>query len=132
MKKILIMAVAATSLIGAPMAYADNHDWRDPDRHAQWNPGNHNGYYYRNRWHYGAPPQSYVGRPDLQYGWHSWRRGDRLPRDFRTRYVVVDDWRSHRLPPPRRGYHWMRDDKGDFILAAIATGLIASVVANSR
>lgn len=67
------------------------------------------------------------GRRD-GYG-HAWSRGDRLPAEYRTRQYVVDDWRSHRLNAPPRGYHWVQSG-GDYLLVAIATGVIASILLN--
>ena len=44
---------------------------------------------------------------------HQWRRGERLPDGYyRDRRYIVDDWRAHRLPPPRYGYHWIRYGDG--------------------
>ena len=57
-----------------------------------------------------------------------WRAGDRLGnyRDYRE-----VDYRSHHLKAPQRGYHYVRDNNtGEIILAAIATGLIASIIFN--
>jgi Ni/Co efflux regulator RcnB len=42
----------------------------------------------------------------------------------------VNDWRAHHLAPPRRGYHYVRDDTGNVLLVAVATGVIASIIAN--
>ncbi|RYZ04827.1 MAG: hypothetical protein EOO24_12760 [Comamonadaceae bacterium] len=58
-----------------------------------------------------------------------WRRGGRVPNEYRGRNYVVDDWRQHRLQAPPRGYQWVGVG-GDFVLAAIATGLIAQIIAN--
>lgn len=52
-------------------------------------------------------------------------RGDRLPFEYRHRNYVVDDWRGHHLSAPPRGYNWVQSG-GDYILVAIATGIIAS------
>jgi Ni/Co efflux regulator RcnB len=65
-------------------------------------------------------------RPD-----RGWRRGDRLPYEYRHRNYVVDDWRGHRLRPPPRGYEWVQDG-GDYLLVAIATGVIAEILLNGR
>lgn len=55
-----------------------------------------------------------------------WRRGQYLGH-YHSYYQPV--YYSHyRLRPPPHGYHWVRDDRGDFILAAIATGLILEVI----
>ena len=63
-------------------------------------------------------------------GWY--HRGGYVPRQYRGSHYVVSDWRRYRLPPPRPGYHYIRSDNGDFLLAAIATGAIISIVANSQ
>ena len=80
------------------------------------------------------------GPPGHAYGhyksWHDrgrhegwYRRGGYLPVEYRTRYVVTDWHRDHLRPPPR-GYHWVRSDNGDFLLVAIATGVIVDLLLN--
>ena len=58
---------------------------------------------------------------------HEYYRGDRLPAEYRHRNYVVDDWRSHHLSAPPRGYHWVQSG-GDYVLVAIATGIIAQIL----
>jgi Ni/Co efflux regulator RcnB len=73
-------------------------------------------------------------RPDQRAGAgpdHSFYRGGRLPEQYRGRQYVVDDWRGHHLSAPPRGYHWVQTG-GDYVLAAVATGVIASILLNSR
>ena len=60
---------------------------------------------------------------------HNFYRGGRLPAEYRDRQYVVDDWRGHRLSAPPRGYHWVQTG-GDYVLVAIATGVIASILLN--
>lgn len=60
---------------------------------------------------------------------HNFYRGGRLPPQWRSRQYVVDDWRGHRLSAPPRGYHWVQTG-GDYVLVAIATGIIASILLN--
>lgn len=60
---------------------------------------------------------------------HHFNRGDRLPAEYWGHAYVVDDWREHRLSAPPRGYRWMQVD-GDFLLVAITTGVIASILLN--
>jgi Ni/Co efflux regulator RcnB len=62
--------------------------------------------------------------PDL-----SFRRGDRLPERYRNHQYVVNNYREHHLRPPPRGYHWVQTG-GDYVLAAIATGVIADLIIN--
>lgn len=58
-------------------------------------------------------------------------RGERLTREYRHPNYVVSDWRAHRLHAPPRGYHWVEVGP-DFLLVAIATGIIAEVLANGQ
>lgn len=72
----------------------------------------------------------YAQRDWRSYGYeHRWQRGDRLPPEYRSRSYVVDDWRGHHPSAPRRGYHWVQQGN-DYLLVAIATGVIASVLLN--
>lgn len=61
---------------------------------------------------------------------HEFRRGGRLPSEYRSRQYVINDWRGHRLSAPPRGYHWVQTG-GDYVLAAIATGIIAQIILNN-
>ena len=58
---------------------------------------------------------------------HNWVRGSRVPQQYRGYNYVVNDWRGHRLSAPPRGYHWIQNGN-DYLLVAIATGVIASLV----
>ena len=60
---------------------------------------------------------------------HNFYRGGRLPPQYRERMYVVDDWRGHRLQRPPRGYHWVQTGP-DYVLVAITTGIIASILLN--
>lgn len=62
---------------------------------------------------------------------HDFHRGARLPSHYRTRQYVVEDWRGHRLSPPPRGYHWVQTGS-DYVLAAIATGIILQLLLNNN
>ena len=43
----------------------------------------------------------------------------------------MNDWRGHHLNAPPRGHEWVQVGS-DYVLIAIATGLIASLVLNSQ
>jgi Ni/Co efflux regulator RcnB len=121
----------------------DRHDGRrdrdwDRDRHRhhgswdrgdRWDSGRHNGYYYNNRWSYGAPPAHYYGRPGYRPGYSAWRRGGYLPPYYRGNSYIIRDYGYYRLRPPPRGYYWYRTGN-DYVLAAIATGLIFDIIDN--
>jgi Ni/Co efflux regulator RcnB len=58
---------------------------------------------------------------------HNFRKGGRLPREYRNNSYVVNDWRGHHLSAPPRGYHWVQTG-GDYVLIAITTGIIAQIL----
>jgi Ni/Co efflux regulator RcnB len=58
---------------------------------------------------------------------HMFRRGQRMPMQYRSSQYVVDDWRGHHLTQPPRGYHWVQSG-GDYILVAVATGIILQLL----
>jgi len=62
----------------------------------------------------------YVRHDEWKKGYHmppgDWGRGDR-----------ISNWNTYHLRRPPNGYEWRRVD-GNFVLAAVATGVIASVV----
>ena len=109
----------------------DRREDRQDARQAQrWNQRNHNGYYSNGRFYYGQPSAQIQARRDYRPGYQQWRRGDRLPSYARQQYREVD-WRRERLRQPPRGYHYVRDDRGEILLTAIATGVILSILLNN-
>lgn len=54
---------------------------------------------------------------------HHWRRGYR----YSGPTYVVRDYGYYRLRQPPRGYHWVRADNNDYLLVAIATGIIMDI-----
>jgi Ni/Co efflux regulator RcnB len=105
MKTKLMLAICAALLIsGAAMAtQSDNHGNND---HRQGSSvahdrGNHEGWY---------------------------KKGGVMPNEYRGNEYVVSDWRSQNLHEPPRGYNWVRSDNGDFLLVAVTTGVIASIM----
>jgi Ni/Co efflux regulator RcnB len=135
-KKHLIIPALVTALLGASAtSFAQDryHGDRDRgDRYSQRDRGDrdrHDGY------------RAYGGGRAGSEGWgeerrwngagpdHSFRRGDRLPSRYRNHQYVVNNYREHHLRPPPRGYHWVQTG-GDYVLAAIATGVIADLIIN--
>ena len=60
---------------------------------------------------------------------HRYHKGERLREEERSNEYVVNDWHARHLRQPPHGYHWVRNGD-DVVLAAIATGVIADVIAN--
>ena len=121
----LLLALGATTALpaaaqryagGQPYytAYDQNHRGHDRDRYDDRGRRYHgNGHWDNGR--RGPPP---------------WARG----RDYRSYgygnvYVVpARQYRNYRLYAPRPGYRWVRDDRGNYLMVAIATGIIADVL----
>lgn len=107
-----------------------DNDRRDNNRAERWNQRSHNGYYANGRFYYGQPSAAIQARRDYRPAYQQWRRGDRLPSYARQQYREVN-WRSERLRQPPRGYHYVRDDRGEILLVAVATGVILSILLNN-
>lgn len=56
-----------------------------------------------------------------------WARGGYV-HHYRQPVYVVHDYHVHGLHHPPHGYRWYRDDYGDFLLVAVATGLIVDLI----
>ncbi|MEW5687178.1 MAG: RcnB family protein [Pseudomonadota bacterium] len=89
--------------------------WRD---RAEWRGyrGARQGYWY-------APGYGYQ---PINRG-YTWRRGAYVPRAYRGYYVQDPYYYGLREPP--RGYRWVYAD-GNFVMMALATGLISEVLLN--
>jgi Ni/Co efflux regulator RcnB len=59
-------------------------------------------------------------------GWHQWRQGDH----YSGNRVVVNNYSNYRLRPPPPGYQWVQDGS-QFVLVAVASGIIADVILNA-
>ncbi len=68
------------------------------------------------------PPHKNTGAHHEQ----EYHRGDRLAANEHRDEYVVNDWRERGLREPPEGHHWVRSGD-DFVLAAIATGVIADI-----
>jgi Ni/Co efflux regulator RcnB len=109
MKKLLgtLVICGALAILSAPLLAQDygndhrDHDQRQDQYHGMHDRGQHEGWY---------------------------RKGGRVPDDYRGGRYVVNDWHHEHLRAPPRGYHWVRSDNGDFLLVAITTGVIADML----
>jgi Ni/Co efflux regulator RcnB len=135
-KHLIIPALVAALLSASASSFAQDRyhgerDRGDGQRYSQRDRGDdrHDGY------------RAHGGSGQGNQGWgeerrwngagpdHSFRRGDRLPQRYRNHQYVVNNYREHHLRPPPRGYHWVQTG-GDYVLAAIATGVIADLIIN--
>jgi Ni/Co efflux regulator RcnB len=58
--------------------------------------------------------------------WHPWHQGDH----YTGHRVVVNNYAYYRLRPPPPGYQWVQDGS-QFVLVAVASGIIADVILNA-
>jgi Ni/Co efflux regulator RcnB len=107
MKRTVLTALAVLLSVGAPMAYAQ------PDRDHRDNRGD---YRHDDRGEYRHHDE--------------WRKGYHMHHADWDRGRPVD-WRARHLHAPPHGYEW-REVDGNYVMAAVATGIIASVIANSH
>jgi len=70
-------------------------------------------------------------RDDRAYydGARHFQKGDHIDSRYRDRVYYVNDWDHHHLRRPPRGHVWVQVG-GDYVLMAIATGIIASIILN--
>ena len=105
MKSINRLLLAAALLGSSSLAFAQ--DWHD-DHHQD-----DHGHYDRDHGH------DDHGRG----GPHHWERGGR----YDGPVYVVSDYGHYRLRRPPYGYHWVRGDDNNFLLVAVATGVIMDI-----
>ena len=123
MKRILTGALALSMLSGTAAFAAPPHQ-------------NDHGGYNQNRDNY--QPSRNDDRNDNRdrndngnhYGQQKhWKRGQRLPVAYYQDRGHFVDYRASHLRAPPRGYRWVRTDDNNYAMVAIATGLIASLIA---
>ncbi|GLG82634.1 RcnB family protein [Acinetobacter calcoaceticus] len=111
MKKPIVLVLSTLMLSISATAMADtNHRWdnnhgRDHDRyeHRDRDDRRHD---YRND--HRAPNWSNADRGKHYGRYVEFKRGDRIPAEYRNSRYYVSDWRSHRLYEPPRGYRWVK------------------------
>ena len=112
MKSIMSGAIVV-ALLSSSAAFAQ------PDNHR--NQQNGNGNNQQNGQHRGWGQDRGNG--------HRWNRGERMGyNDWNSAQMV--DYRQYHLRQPPRGYEWRRQNN-QFILVAVTTGLIMSIIMNS-
>lgn len=113
-KQLVAMVLSGAMLVSTSAAFAQAYA-PPPQQHTHAQSSRH---------HQGMYEQGH------QQGWY--RKGGRVPSTYRGNTYVVSNWRTHHLRQPPRGYHWVRSDNGDFLLVAVTTGIIASIIAASH
>ena len=124
-KSIVTTAVAATLALSSLSSFAQAHDKsgtviivqkKDDQRNDRRENARDQRAKDQRQYYYNARGPEFV-------------RGRVLPRDLRTPQYVVINYRQHRLAAPPRGQQWVQVG-ADYVLVAVATGIIASIVLN--
>lgn len=143
MKRTVMAAMVLSLLTGSAVALADppqghdhDHDRQDQrhDEHRyEHRDEHHDRGEHRGEWRHEHEEHERFdsGRYERPHGWHEhhWRRGERLPPDYRASAYVIPDPVVYRLRPPPPGYYWVRVDN-NAVLTAAATGVVVSVSLN--
>jgi Ni/Co efflux regulator RcnB len=141
-------AAMALALISAPLAMAqdDHHDQAGhTDSHAAEHPEAHGPMEHAAPMRHEAPTEAEGRQSNMQpegresnmrpegreapmraEGGHDYHNGDR----YAGRREVVGDYGRYHLHRPPPGYEWVQDG-GQFVLIAVASGVIADVIANA-
>lgn len=124
MKRLMITAVTASLLAGAALsgtavAQPRHHDDRR-DRMEQ-----------QRAYEKGRRDQARAEDRRDRREYRRWAKGQRLDARYRADSYYVRDYRRYGLRQPPRGYRWQRVND-QYVLAAVATGLIASVIIANR
>ena len=130
--KSVISGLMAVCMMASAPAFAQRYDHGN-DRNDQAQRGDDRNRHERNdsygRNNYGQANHAYSDYSRHDGYRQEMRRGGYLQSEYRGSRYVVSDWRSRRLSAPPRGYQWVQANN-DYVLAAIATGLIAQVLLN--
>jgi Ni/Co efflux regulator RcnB len=109
---VALSTLSAVLLTGASFAQDDHRD--DHHDNGARNDDHRNDEHHDNH--------AYVRHNEWKKGYHmrdeDWKRGEPV------------DYRTYHLKRPPRGYEWRQVD-GNYVLAAVATGVIASIIAAS-
>jgi Ni/Co efflux regulator RcnB len=105
----------------------DRRDERRSDRHDDRRSDRYSNSHRRNDRH----EQRAHGQRHYYHGARGpeFARGHAIPRQLRTHQYVVINPRQHRLSVPPRGHQWVQVG-ADYVLVAVATGIIASIILN--
>lgn len=108
----LMLALPLLAGSGAALAGHDHGHGRGHDRHGRQD---HRGHGHRDD----RRPVVVHRRGHDRH----WERGHR----YGGPVYLVHDYRHYRLRPPPRGYGWVRADTNDYLLVALATGIILDI-----
>jgi Ni/Co efflux regulator RcnB len=111
-----LIVVAALTLLAAPALAQDRHDDHN---------NNTNNTMMMNH------DDHHAGNSMMMAAHHDWHKGDQIGADDWNRGEHIANYSHYHLKRPPHGYEWRRVDN-NYVLAAVAGGVIASIVAASH
>lgn len=134
MKKSGAIALSALLFATSLSAFAEGprQDGQPPVQHEQ----QHGNPQHGNPQHGGAQPEKHrepqhsPHQAEHRQAQHQeFRQGRPLPEKYRGEGYQVNDWHKRGLKAPPAGHRWQNID-GNYVLIAVATGVITSVIAH--
>lgn len=126
-----VCAVAAVALLTSSLSFADDRGRQDEfqrgDGHGNGHGRGHDKHRDEDRFDQ-RDGRWNDRRPDYNARGPDFYRGGYISREYRSRAYEVD-YREHRLRRPPEGHRWVQVG-ADYVLIAIATGVIASIILN--
>jgi len=130
MRQLMMGAMALSLLISPAVSAQPDHGPERGEEHGrgpEQGRGEERGHDQGQRWRNDHGPQRGWAQDRGQD--YRWRRGQRMGyNDWNNAERV--DYRRYRLRQPPRGYEWRRQND-QFVLGAIATGVITSIILNA-
>jgi Ni/Co efflux regulator RcnB len=122
-----VCAVAAVALLTSSLSFADERDRQDEFQRGDGHGHGHDKHRDEDRFDQ-RDGRWNDRRPDYNARGPDFHRGGYISREYRSRAYEVD-YREHRLRRPPEGHRWVQVG-ADYVLIAIATGVIASIILN--
>jgi Ni/Co efflux regulator RcnB len=119
MKRFLVTAAAAATLLSSTAAFAgpnDRYDRHGDDRRVERSVDRDRG------------DHRYDSRREVRNE-RRWNRGERLPSAYYRDHANYVDYRAYHLKKPPRGYQWVRHGR-DVYLVRVDTGVIGGLSLN--
>jgi Ni/Co efflux regulator RcnB len=129
-----VCALAAAALLGSSLSFAEGRDhgggdeYRQDRHHGHQGEGRHPSRQWEDQGNDQRDGRWNDRRPDYNARGPEFHRGGYITREYRERAYEVD-YREHRLSRPPYGHRWVQVG-ADYVLIAIATGIIANIILN--
>jgi Ni/Co efflux regulator RcnB len=124
-----VCAIAAVALLTSSLSFADDRGRQDEFQRGDGHGHGRGHDKHRDEDRFDQRDGRWNDRrPEYNARGPEFHRGGYIAREYRSRAYEVD-YREHRLRRPPEGHRWVQVG-ADYVLIAIATGVIASIILN--